>query len=348
MEDYLHTPVGEGFFLPAEWEPHSGCWVQWPSRAERWRDLMPQAYAEAAAIIRTIAEFEPVSVIVRPEDAAQARFACGRHDGIRFVQHPIDDSWARDTVPVFLSNGTDAVAGIAWQFNGWGNAVQGYRRDAALGRVLLAQENIRAFEGEMVLEGGSLSTDGYGTLLVTEDTLLNENRNPELTRGEIEGQLALSLGARKVIWLGGGLARDDAGGQVSRVAAFAGRGRVLVAEASDPHSPDRATLDDNRAHLEISSDAKGKPLQLVPVPLPARVQSGLDGMPLALSYLDYYAANGAVIVPAFGDEKDDAAAQVISSEFPDRKLIQVEAGVLAIGGGGVRRLTQPQPALPGN
>ena len=347
MEDYLQSPVGEGFFLPGEWEPHRRCWVQWPSRAERWRDLLPQAYAETAEIARTIARFEPVYIIVRGEDVAQARFACGRNDAIRFVEYPIDDCWARDTAPMFLTNGVDKVAGIAWSFNGWGNAVHGFARDAALAGAVLKTEQIQSFAGDMVLEGGAISTDGYGTLLVTEECLLNEDRNPELRRSVIEERLALFLGARKVIWLGGGLGADPTQGQVSRVAVFAGRGTVLVSETSEKGDLDRVTLDDNRAHLELAKDAKGNSLTVTAVPLPSIPQLDMDGRRLATNYLDYYVANGAVIMPAYGDANDDVAASVVGAAFPDRQVVQVPASVLAMGGGAIRRLTQPEPTLTG-
>jgi agmatine deiminase len=347
MDDYLHSPVGEGFFMPGEWEPHARCWVQWPSRTERWRDLMPQAYAEAAEVIRAIAAFEPVSVIVREEDAAQARFACGRHDGIRFFEAPIDDCWARDTAPTFVTNGVDAIAGIAWQFNGWGNSIHHYKHDATLADRILQREKIRNFKGDMVLEGGAISADGYGTVIVTEECLLNEDRNPELTQPEIEERLALFLGVRKVLWLGGGLAADSTQGQVSRVAVFAGRDRVLVSEISDPDDLDRATLEDNRAHLENAVTARGDKLTVTSVPLPKNQLIDLDGNRLAANYLDYYVANDAVIVPSYDDPNDTVAAFIIGAVYPGRKVVQVPTPVLAQGGGAIRRLTQPEPSLPG-
>lgn len=346
MEDFRHSPVGEGFFLPAEWEPHSCCWVQWPSRAERWRDLMPKAFAQAAEIVRAIAQFEPVNVVVREEDLGQARFACGRIDNVRFVPLPIDDSWARDTAPMFVSNGADRIAGVAWQFNGWGHSVHGFARDAALAGRLLDQEGIKKFLGDMVLESGAISVDGYGTLLATEECLQNEDRNPELRLSEIEERLALFLGVRKVIWLGGGLEADPTEGQVSRVAVFAGREHVLVSETLDPMNLDGATLSDNRAHLELATDARGQKIEVSGVPLPAGGQLDLDGRPMALNYLDYYVANGAVVMPTYGDSMDDEAAGIVAAAFPDRKMVQVPASVLSLGGGAIRRFTQPQPALP--
>lgn len=345
MEDFRHSPVGEGFFLPAEWEPHSCCWVQWPSRADRWRDLLPQAYAEAAEIIRTIAQFEPVCVIVREEELAQARFACGRHEDVRFVTHPIDDGWARDTSPMFVTNGADKIAGIAWQFNGWGNSVHGFSHDAALADRVLQQEGIRKFTCDMVLEAGAVSVDGYGTLLATEECLLNEDRNPELRLSEIEERLALFLGARKVVWLGGGLGADPTAGQVSRVAVFAAREHVLVSETLDPMNLDGATLRDNRAHLELAVDARGQSLKITGVPLPAGGRLDLDGKPMATNYLDYYVANGAIIMPTYNDSMDDQAAAIVAAAFPERKMVQVPATVLSLGGGAIRRFTQPQPAV---
>ncbi|MEQ9520142.1 MAG: agmatine deiminase family protein [Parvibaculum sp.] len=346
MDDYQHSPVGEGFFLPGEWEPHARTWMQWPTRSAAWHDRMPSAYAQMAEIARTIAEFEPVSILVRPEDEPQAKFACGRHGNIEFVALAVDDCWARDTAPLYVTNGRGVIGGIAWQFNGWGNRVHGYAHDAALAGRLLAKQKLKCFQSDMVLEGGAVSTDGYGTLLVTEDCVLGEDRNPELSRGEIEERLALFLGARKIIWLGGGLAADAAGGHVSKVAVFSGSGTVLAARASDEKSFDRLTLEDNEVNLAKAKDASGQLLQVTAVPLPKARWKGLAGEDLALSYLDYCVLNGAVLVPAFGDEMDDIAASIIAEALPGRKLVQVDVSVIMLGGGALRRLTQFEPALP--
>lgn len=345
MDDYQHSPVGEGFFLPGEWEPHARTWMQWPTRSDAWHDRMPSAYAQMAEIARVIADFEPVSILVRPEDEAQARFACGRDSKIDFVALPMDDCWARDTAPLYVTNGRDAIGGIAWQFNGWGNRVHGYAHDAALSGKLLTKQGVRCFRSDMVLEGGSLSSDGYGTVLVTEESVLGEDRNPELARGEIEERLALFLGARKIIWLGGGLGADVAGGQVSKVAVFSAPGKVLAAVATDERSFDRLTLEDNEAHLREAKDASGKMLEVTQVPLPRRQYKSLTGEELALSYLDYCVLNGAVLVPAFGDEMDDQAAAIIGAAFPGRALRQVDVSVMMLGGGALRRLTQFEPSF---
>lgn len=345
MDDYQHSPAGEGFFLPGEWEPHARTWIQWPTRADAWHDRMPSVYAQVAEIARLIGGYEPVSILVRPEDEAQARFACGRDDNIEFVVLPIDDCWARDTAPLYVTNGVDRIGGVAWQFNGWGNRVHGYAGDAALAGRLLAQQKLKCFSADMVLEGGAVSTDGFGTLLVTEDNLLGEDRNPELSQGEIEERLALFLGVRKIIWLGGGLSADSAGGHVSKVAVFCAPGKVLTAFATDERSLDRLTLEDNEAHLLTAKDASGEALEIIRVPLPKLPKKGLRGEELALSYLDYCVLNEAVLVPAFGDEMDGMAASVIASAFPGRKLVQVDVSVLALGGGALRRLTQFEPAL---
>ncbi len=262
-------PADDGLFMPAEWEPHERCWMQWPSRAEVWGDRLPQTYAAYAQVARAIAAFEPVSMVCRPEDEAQVRLACGR--GIETVPLPIDDSWCRDSGPVFLVDGKGHAAGSQWRFNAWGNAYHGYENDAAVAGLILDRLGMRKYSNNMVLEGGAISVDGYGTLLTTEECLLNDNRNPEMTRQQIEEALALTLGVARIIWLDRGLEDDETSGHVDMIASFAGEGRVLLHMPEDRRDPNYARMQDNKRRLETAKDARGRTLEVIEIPQPQRM-----------------------------------------------------------------------------
>lgn len=335
------TPADDGFFMPAEWEPHERCWMQWPSRADVWGERLPQAYSAYAQVARAIAEFEPVSMVCRPEDEAQVKLACGR--GVTPVPIPIDDSWARDSGPIFVVDGKGQVAGTHWAFNAWGNAYHGYENDAAVGGHILAHLGMRKYKCNMVFEGGSISADGFGTLLTTEECLLNDNRNPELTRQQIEENLALMLGVSRIVWLDRGLEDDETSGHVDMIASFAGEGRVLLYMPDDRSDPNYRLMQDNRQRLEAARDARGKKLEIIEMPQPQRQMRRPDGRRLCTSYVNAYVANGAVIMPTYDDPNDERAAAIMAEAFPGRKIVSVPALEIAAGGGSIHCITQQQP-----
>lgn len=334
-------PADDGLFMPAEWEPHERCWMQWPSRNEVWGERLPQAYAAYAQVARAIASFEPVSMVCRPEDEAQARLACGRD--IDLVTLPIDDSWARDSGPIFVTDGKGHVAGTHWRFNAWGNAYNNYENDEAIGGLILERLGIRTYKGGIVFEGGSISVDGYGTLLTTEECLLNDNRNPELTRQQIEEALALNLGVARIIWLDRGLEDDETSGHVDMIASFAGAGRVLLHMPEDKHDRNYERMQENKARLEAARDARGKKLEVIEIPQPKRNLRREDGRRLCTSYVNAYIANGGVVMPTYDDPNDGKAAAVMAEAFPGRKILSVPALEIARGGGSIHCITQQQP-----
>ncbi len=334
-------PADDGLFMPAEWEPHERCWMQWPSRNEIWGERLPQAYAAYAQVARAIASFEPVSMVCRPEDEAQARLACGRD--IDLVTLPIDDSWARDSGPIFVTDGKGHVAGTHWRFNAWGNAYNNYENDAAVGGLILERLGMRTYKGGIVFEGGSISVDGYGTLLTTEECLLNDNRNPELTRQQIEEALALNLGVARIVWLDRGLEDDETSGHVDMIASFAGAGRVLLHMPEDKHDRNYERMQENKARLEAARDARGKKLDVIEIPQPKRNLRREDGRRLCTSYVNAYIANGGVVMPTYDDPNDEKAAAVMAEAFPGRKVLSVPALEIARGGGSVHCITQQQP-----
>lgn len=339
--DENRTPVDDGFFMPAEWEPHERCWMQWPSQNEVWKDRLPQVHATYAQVARAIAVFEPVSMVCRPEEEMEARLACGRD--IELVVAPIDDSWARDTGPIFVTDGKGRVAGTHWRFSGWGNTYHNYENDAAVGGLILDRLGLKSYRGNMVLEGGAISADGYGTLLTTEECLLNDNRNPELNQQQIEEILALTLGVARIIWLEKGLEDDETSGHVDMIACFAGEGRVLLHMPEDKGDPNHARMQDNKQRLAAAKDARGQRLEVIEIPQPKRNLRRSDSRRLCTSYVNSYIANGAVIMPTYDDPNDAAAAAIMADVFPERRIVPVPALEIAQGGGSIHCITQQQP-----
>jgi agmatine deiminase len=263
--------------------------------------------------------------------------------GIEILEVPIDDSWARDSGPIFVSDGNEGVAGVHWRFNAWGNKYNGFDGDAAFGRRVIEALDMRRYEGPMVLEGGSICVDGQGTLITTEQCLLNENRNPNLDRQQIEERLALYCGVTKVIWLGEGLEDDETDGHVDNIACFAGPGRVLVYGPPAKGGLNERVMRDNVARLKAARDARGRPLEVIELPEPAPRERH-DGRRLDMSYINFYFANYGIVMPSFDDPMDAVAVEIMEKTFPERRIVQVPALDIVQGGGGIHCITQQQPA----
>src|SRR5690606_25178478 len=225
----------DGFFMPAEWAPHSRCWMEWPCRVETWGDRIEAAREAYAEVAKAIAQFEPVTMITKPKNVAEVSIALGSATRINTLSLPHDDSWMRDNGPTFVVDGRGQVAGVDWKWNAWGNKYPDHERDAAVAEAVLKHLEMRRYEAPFVLEGGAIHTDGEGPLLTSESVLLNPNRNGPVTRSEMEELLAAYLGIRKVIWLGEGLqGDDDTDGHVDNLACFARPGVVLALTTNDP------------------------------------------------------------------------------------------------------------------
>jgi agmatine deiminase len=334
------TPAARGYRMPAEWAPHARCWMAWPCRAAMWGERLAAARAAFAEVARAIARFEPVTMIARPADAAAARQAL---DGaVSLLELPLDDSWARDIGPTFVSHPARGLAGVAWRFNAWGGKYVDYAEDAELARRLLARLDLPCFAAPFVLEGGAIHVDGEGTALVTEQCLLNPNRNPGLGRAEIEDHLRAWLGVDTVIWLGQGLVDDETDGHVDNLACFVRPGVVMSLSEPDPQDANFAALADNAKRLHAAKDARGRRLEVIPVDQPAPRR--IDGRRLALSYINFYRANGGVVAPRFGDPRDEEAQAKLTAAFPDLAIATVPALDILQGGGGIHCITQQQPA----
>ena len=342
------TPRGDGFRMPAEFAPHERCLIAWPPRTRTfWGEYYMLAQHTYAAVAQAIARFEPVLVIARPGEGAEALSYCGTDD-IEVVELPIDDSWIRDSGPNFVRrpNGGRAVADFA--FNSWGERYLPYDDDARIGERLAAHFGVPRYATPMVLEGGSITVDGEGTLITTESCLLHPSRNPGLTKDEIEQALKDYLGVEKVIWLVSGLGLEedkDTDGHVDGVAAFIGPSRVLLHMVRDPQHPDYANLTENRRRLE-TTDALGRPLEVVELDLRSAPVS-VGKVNVVETYVNFYQANGAVIVPTAGNADDLPALDHLREIFPGREVVGVPAPVVAYGGGGIHCITQQVPANGG-
>jgi agmatine deiminase len=322
--------------MPAEWAPHERTIMCWPARESMWGERFVQAKADHAAVANAIAAFEPVLMAAHPSQEAEARAACARE--VEVVAIPIDDSWARDSGPIFVAGG-DRRAGVHFGFNAWGEKFHPYADDAAFGeRVLehLGEERLDATG--FVLEGGSIAVDGEGTLITTEQCLFESHRNPQLDREAIEERLREHLGVQRVVWLRDGLVEDDdTDGHVDNICAWIEPGRVLIQTVDDDADPNFEGCQENVRRLHAAG------LDVVELPILPRLDVG--GPPTVVPYVNYYVCNGALIVPVTGADTDEAALDLLASLYPGREAVAAPGATLALGGGGVHCITQQVPAL---
>jgi agmatine deiminase len=334
------------FQMPAEWTEHERTLMAWPTRPELWGAVFDEAKREYAAVARAIAEFEPVTMVARPGQGAEARELCGvagkDGHGIEVVELPIDDSWFRDSGPIFVLGPDGERAGVDFRFNSWGEKHHPWDTDDKVSALVIERLGSPRIESPMILEGGSITVDGEGTLITTEQCLLHPNRNPGLTKAEIEAELKAKLGVSKVIWLPyGGLEDRETDGHVDGVCAFVAPGRVLISVPGDADHPDYLRMRENRAVLESATDARGRALELIELPQTAFAE--VDGEKTEVGYLNFYIANGGVVVPVADVDSDSAALAVISAALPGRKVVGVRSRVIGYGGGGVHCITQQVP-----
>jgi agmatine deiminase len=357
------TPAADGFRMPAEWEPHAGCWMAWPERPDNWRAAAGPAQAAYAAVASAIAASEPVTMAV-----SDARFEAARAalpDAVRVVEVSTDDAWLRDTGPTFVVDGKGGRRGVDWRFNAWGGDDGGlyspWDRDDRVAAKVLEVEGDGRYRAPIVLEGGAIHVDGEGTVLTTEQCLLNRNRNPELDRDGIERALHAHLGAEKVVWLGAGVYEDETDGHVDNLAAFARPGVVLLTWVEDEDDPQHAISRDALARLEAATDAKGRSFEVVKVPAPgpltitAEEAAGVEpvagtqprraGDRMAASYVNFYLGNSRLVYPLLDPARDAEAGEILAATFPDREVVGVPAREILLGGGNIHCITQQVPAV---
>jgi len=339
----LKTPAEVGYYMPAEWAAHECCWMSWPSRADQWPDGLAGAQQTYAAIARAIRRFEPVRMVVEPPCVEEARALCGT--GIELIPIPIDDPWMRDSGPTFLARGDGTLGGTAWRFNSWGGKTPDYGDNARLAGRVLSRASAPVYQSSLCLEGGGIHTDGEGTVITTESVVLNANRNPGISKRAAERELCDALGATKVIWLPGDPASvfvDITDGHVDGLVSFVKPGVVIYER--DPSATGAAAqlAADNRRALETATDAAGRHLQIITIDDAFEVDT--PHRLFSRSYVNFYIANGGIVMPRFGVPGDERARAVIQAAFPDREVVQVDITRLASGGGGIHCITQQQPA----
>jgi agmatine deiminase len=344
--------------MPGEFERHDGCWMLWPQRPDNWRLEAGPAQEAFAAVAAAIAASEPVTVGASAEQVEHAgALLLG---SVRVVELPSDDAWARDTGPTFVIDDAGERRGVDWEFNAWGGIYAPWDRDEAVAARVLALEGADRYRAPLVLEGGSVHVDGEGTVLTTEECLLNPNRNPGLSRDRIERALLDYLGAEQVVWLGRGVFEDETDGHVDNLACFARPGVVLLSWSEDESDPQSAISRDALARLEAATDARGRPFEVVRLPSPgpltmtaeeaAGVEARAGTLPrragdrLAASYANFYLGNSRVVVPLLDERHDEAALAILRGCFPEREVVGVPGREILLGGGNVHCITQQVPA----
>jgi agmatine deiminase len=337
------TPAEAGFAMPPAWARHAATLMAWPARTALWSELLDEAKGAYTAMARAVARFEPVLMACPPGTTTEVRRRVGDTVcGVEPFEVPLDDSWVRDSGPICVVDRAGRVAAVQFGFNAWGNRWHPYADDARLPERVAAHLGMRLFRAPMVLEGGAIEVDGDGTLLTTEQCLLNPNRNPGMSRAAIEDTLRAYLGVQRIVWLPYGHETDSGpegtDGHVDCVAVFTRPGQVLLDVRHDPRSPEHLSSRANLATLQGARDAHGRAFE---------IQTFDPGPEPAVPYVNHYLVNGGVIVPIAGDSEADAhALRAVAEAHAGRELVAVPGGVLFAGGGGPHCITQPIPAGP--
>jgi agmatine deiminase len=334
-------PADLGFTMPAEWAPHAGCWMGWPTRLALWGEHIEGARDDYARVAQAIARFEPITMIAGSAQAADAAKRCG--PSVKIVSMPIDDSWLRDSGPTFLVDPSGKRAAAAFTFNAWGDKFQPHNKDAALGEGIAQLAGLHAYRSKLVIEGGGFLSDGEGTLITAETCVLNANRNPGLAKADAEAELRAMLGIKKVIWLPGDITDTETDGHVDGYISYVKPATLLFEVVADPADPRYPLMAENRKILERETDARGRRFKLLPIAEAPRsaVPRGETGF--CRSYVNFYIANGAIIAPAYGIEEDAEVFETLRRAYPDREVVLVALKDLFRGGGGIHCITQQEP-----
>ncbi len=342
------TPKDLGFRMPAEWEPQEAVWFVWPRDPLTWPDRVDQARGTFLNAMRHVTPHQRVDLVVHHDLADQAK-ATVAAAGIKNVAfHAVDhqDSWIRDYGPTYLvRRGADGVRermAVKWDFNAWGNKYASLLKDKGVVAQLGDRVAAPLHHVAIVLEGGSIDVDGQGTLLTTEQCLLNKNRNPDLDREQVEAHLKAYVGVDKVLWLGDGIEGDDTDGHVDDITRFVAPGLVATCVEEDRNHPNHAPLDDNLQRLRNMTDARGRPLRIVELPMPKDIVAD-EGRPLPAAHGNFLITNGAVLLPTFGGPSDLVAQRRLQQCFKDRPVVPLDCSDLVWGMGAIHCLSQQVP-----
>ncbi len=339
--------------MPAEWEPHRGTWISWPHKEASWPGNFAPVPGIVAAMVRELAMGEEVHINVADEAMREsARTELGRAkyplDRVVFHHNPTNDAWCRDHGPCFVQrtvNGRTEQLVLNWGYNAWGGKYPPFDLDDRIPERVAEEFDLEIVTPGMILEGGSIDVNGRGSLLTTEQCLLHPNRNPELSRAEIEAQLRDHLGVRNILWLGEGIVGDDTDGHIDDITRFVDPHTIVTVVEDDPEDANHAPLRDNLERLRAMRDQDGTPFRIMTLPMPRPVY--FDGERLPASYANFYIGNEVVLLPGYDPERDDIARELLQGCFPTRRVVVIDCTALVWGLGAFHCLTQQWPALTG-
>jgi agmatine deiminase len=343
------SPKQAGYAFPAEWEEHEATWLSWPHKEASWPGKIETIYEPYCAFIKIVAEGEKVRININDEETkafavAELEKAGADMNNIEFFDHPTNDAWCRDHGPAFLVNSDrNKKAIIDWGYNAWGNKYPPYDLDDVIPTKIAMHYQLPLYTPELVMEGGSVEFNGKGTILTTTACLLNKNRNPHMSKAQIEQYLLEYYGAEQVLWLGDGIVGDDTDGHIDDIARFVNEDTVMTVVESNPLDENYILLQENLQALKAMRLLDGRPLNIIELPMPSPVIH--EDTRLPASYANFYIANKAVIVPTFRDVNDKLALAIIEKAFPDRQVVGIDSTDIIWGLGSFHCLSQQEPAI---
>ena len=341
----MKTPLENQFYMPPEWHPHECCWMQWPTETfpsdvtPSWSHFdLDKGRIAWANVANTISQFETLKMIVHPNDRESAINLL--NNNVEILELPINDAWCRDTGAIFLLNDKNELGGVDSDFNCWGYK-ENFELDDKVAKFMIEKTNSKYFKNNMVLEGGSINVNGKGTMITTEQCLLNKNRNPELSKEQIEKNLKDYFGVSKIIWLKHGT-DEGTDGHVDNVACFSNSNTILTMTCTDKSDSYYDLLTENLEILRSSTDQNGNPLNIIELEMSKKRLIPNDDEPS--SYINFYISNNAIILPIFGDERaDENAKKILESQFQNRQIVCLDGRDILLGGGNIHCITQQQP-----
>ena len=341
----MKTPIENHYYMPPEWYPHECCWMQWPTETfpsdvtPSWSHFdLDKGRIAWANVANTISKFENLKMIVHPDDTESAINLL--NNNVEILELPINDAWCRDSGAIFLLNNKNELGGVDSDFNCWGYK-ESFELDDKVAKFMIERTNSKYFKNNMVLEGGSINVNGEGTMITTEQCLLNKNRNPELSKEQIERNLKNYFGVSKIIWLKHGT-DEGTDGHVDNVACFSNSNTILAMTCSDKSDSYFDLLSENLEILRSSTDQDGNPLNIIELEMSKKRLIPNDDEPS--SYINFYIANNAIILPIFGDDRaDENAKKILKSKFQNRQIVCLDGRDILLGGGNIHCITQQQP-----
>ncbi len=336
------SPRSLGFAMPPEWAGHAATWMSWPADDELWFGQLEPVRQEYAELVRTIARFEKVELLVRGDESEQdARARLGDGHDVTLHRVPLDDVWLRDNGPIFVRSEQNRLALTNWKFNSWGEKFE-WKNDDRVPEYVAGRLGMGHWDLSTVLEGGAIEVNGDGVALVTRSCLLTPTRNPHLSETDYADLLSEYLGIDRLLWLDGGLENDHTDGHIDTITRFTDPQTIVTSVESDPADANHAVMERNLKALRKMQDGEGRPFRVIELPLPAARLEGAEGR-LPPTYANFYIGNGFVVVPQYGDSNDQKALDVLTPLFPGREVIGLASRAIIGGGGSFHCMTQQQP-----